>query len=284
MMDAIDALTFYVWSNIAVILLLIFLPYILRMIIMLIIRVLAKVIVQDDDGAAKARTRVSQAIAILFFPGSLLRITFIYFYLTMQGWIMQVLYSPRLQLESGSLFSEKKSKGFYLTMKQGKRRFTLRDAILITVLCYIPMVLGILMIVFRQGNMAFIDYIFNRDFLFWRIHVPAAIMNRTVYWYLVLALLFGGAAVPEETTLILYHVIATYNYFLVGCLLALIGSILISYLDISGPFTANYLGVSTLQVFWTILFTKTMLDDREARLFKEDEFTFGEGIQEIAIF
>lgn len=279
MITAFDTLNFYIWSNIILFALLVILPYLIRLIIIQVIRVITYILQIPDK-----KIQVQQFISVLFFPGSLLRITFIYCYLILQGWSLRVAYSPKVELSSGSVVALHKSQGFYLIMSQGKKNFSLRDALAITMLCYIPMLLGILMIINSAGNMRFIDYIFNRDFQFWKIHFQINVINRILYYYIIAALLIGGSAVPEETSVLLYYIVASYPHFIISCILALIGSILISYLDVPGPFSANYLGVSTLQVFWTILFVKVMLDDRELRLFEEDRFKFEEGIQEITLF
>ena len=296
MIGAVDTLSFYVWSNIAVITLLIFFPYIMRFIILSLARFYIFIIpeprkyVWEDEpmpkpwDRRKMLNRFQQFLAIAFFPGSMIRITFLYGYLTIKGWKLTVAYNPKMEIGSNSLFAERRRQGFYLIMSQGKHRFTLRDAISITILCYIPMLLSILMFTSYAGNMRFIDYIFNRDFVFWRLHFPIHVVNRVIYVYFALALLIGGAAVPEETAVILYHLLANYPHFIISCILALIGSILISYLDVPGPFSANYLAMSTLQVFCTILFVKVMLDDRELQLFEEDRFKFDDEIYDIAIF
>ena len=264
----------FVNLDITILMIAIILPYIIAWIIYLLTKFISSLFHFGADPTSKEdhQKQVSRFFSYLFVPGALFRMLLVFAYLRHKGWEMQTTYVPGPTLIGNSVFNRERSRGFRIIMMPGPRgNLVLKDVIAITLICYIPLLLALEMFYHHTMVLSLLHYLFpNNVPITAQVTLRIDRFIRLVYYYSMLSLLFGGAPVPEETSLVVYYIITEYALSLLAGILVFMATVLVAAMDILGR------GADVAQLyFWTMCvyaIVKIQLDEREGRLFRRDEF------------
>lgn len=273
MIQGLDAALSFSDSIITLFIIAMILPYVLRWVLDWIISFLAFIFRLKFDSYIDTkpkkpkkrwkknnsyyRTRsIRSFIALITLPGTLLRVVIMFVFLRLRGWKFTMKYLGMAGSNSKGLLTDRRM-GFAFSMSpDAKRRITFKDFALISFVGYIPLYLAYLMWTNRVDNLDFFIYIQQGNLSSFWINIW--------YYYLVFALLVGGAPIPEETMAPVYYIMGEYPHLILGIVGAYIMGFLLSLMEIGDlGFEGKRLGYIYFLLFSTILIFRVLLNQRQ---------------------
>ncbi|MHA2100606.1 MAG: hypothetical protein ACW99A_18175 [Candidatus Kariarchaeaceae archaeon] len=175
---------------------------------------------------SKRTSEVGRLVSFITFPGTLFRVALMFLLLRLKGWELSISYPGLVGTLNRSLSDQRRS-GFFISMKpNSKRRITLKDTVHMSLVGYIPMILAYFMWISRHDQIDFMIYLQQGNVNIIWIYF--------IYYYLLFAILIGGAPIPEETMVPIYYLLGRYPHVIFGIISAYCLSFLISLMEFDG--------------------------------------------------
>ncbi len=267
MIQGLDSSLDFAYSIIYVYILLLILPYILGFFLNWMYSVLAFIFRfgynqrYSSINRSRRTATIGRFVSFIFLPGTLLRVMFVFLFLKLRGWELSISYPGFVGSMNRSL-SDKRRTGFFIAMRpNNKRRISFKEIVQVSLVGYIPLFIAYFMWKTRADQIDFLIYLHQGNLsIFWIYFL---------YYYLLLAILIGGAPIPEETMLPIYFIIARYPHLFIGIIGSYIVGFWISMMEIGYlGFEGSRLGYTYFITFSTILFFKIVINERQLNITK----------------
>lgn len=212
---------------------------------------------------SKLTSDARRFLSITTFPGTLLRMASMILLLRIKGWEVSISY-PGVVGKLNRGISDDRRSGFFISVRPNKdRKTTLKDTVHMSLVGYIPMILAYFMWVYRHSAIDFMIYLQQGNMNIIWIYV--------IYYYLLFAVLIGGAPIPEETMVPVYYLIGRYPHVIIGIIFSYCLSFLISLMEIDHlGFSANQVARTYFLLFSSIIIFRVLIDEKKRKLTRKD--------------
>ena len=235
---------------------------IMLIIIPVIVQIMIHMIINAINSAMK--TNIRPMLNLLFFPGAIIRTTFIFFVLSLMGWKSQMTYGRLAGLQNPTSTNNRFS-GFAVFMKPPKRGISLGQSIIISMAGYFVWLWILLFVYYQRFISIYMTFLWGES------------TANLVYMIILISLLIGGMPIPEETMLPLYYIVAHYPHLVIAGMLGFIGAAII------GGLYGVVFGEIYFAILIALLISRHLAHRKDLdRMGRLDELTID--IEEVIIF
>lgn len=177
-----------------------------------VVQIMIHMVINMINNALK--TNIRPMLNLLFFPGALVRTSFIFFVLSLMGWKPGVFYGKLAGMHNPTSTNSRYS-GFSLFMRPPKKGVTLGQTIILSLSGYFVWLWVLLLIIFQLFITNYMSYLWGAQ------------TANLVYGLLIISMVVGGMPIPEETMLPLYYIVAHYPHLVIASLIGFVGAAIV---------------------------------------------------------
>ena len=183
---------------------------IMVVIVPVVVQILIHMVINMINSTLK--TNIRPMLNLIFFPGALIRVTFLFLVLSLMGWKPNITYGRLAGLQNPTSTNNSHFSGFAVFMKPPRRGISLGHTIIISLSGYFVWAWVLLYVRFQQFITQYMAYLWGSN------------TANIVYVVVLLSLVIGGMPIPEETMLPLYYIVAYYPHLVISAMLGFIGA------------------------------------------------------------
>ena len=160
------------------------------------------------------KTNIRPMLNLLFFPGAIVRVTFMFLVLSLMGWKSSIVYGRLAGLQNPTSTNNRFA-GFGILMGPPRTGVSFGQTIIISISGYFVWVWVLLFVLYQQFINNYMTYLWSYE------------TANLIYFFILISFLVGGMPIPEETMLPLYHMVANYPHLIIASLLGFVGAAIV---------------------------------------------------------